>query len=194
MSPELRFGLAYDVLSPGVELGTHAYQLLRDMEAAEQLGFDSVWFGETHRNKPGHGHCPAPLIAAAAAAARTERLQIGTAVLLPTAYTPLQVAEQAAMVDQLSRGRLILGVAPGLEVWRDFGFENYAFGPKQLQPLMDESLTVLRALDTGSGHLRGRSLSLRRGRGLPAAVAATHATDPGRRNHAAVHRAGRAPR
>jgi len=146
VSGTLRFGLAYDVLSPGVEVGEHAEALLGDIEEAERLGFDSVWFGETHRNRPGHGHCPAPLIVAAAAAARTQRLQIGTAVLLMTAYTPLQIAEQAALVDQLSRGRLLLGLAPGLEVYRDFGFENFGLSPKSLQPMMDESLTVVRAL------------------------------------------------
>lgn len=146
MSENVRYGLAYDVLAPGVELGDHASRLLQDVETAEELGYDSVWFGETHRAKPGHGHGPAPLLVAAAVAARTERLQIGTAVLLLAAQTPLQTAEQAALVDQLSRGRLLLGVAPGLEVYRDFGFENFGFGPKDLQPMMDEALEVVRAL------------------------------------------------
>jgi alkanesulfonate monooxygenase SsuD/methylene tetrahydromethanopterin reductase-like flavin-dependent oxidoreductase (luciferase family) len=141
-----RFGLAYDVLAPGVELAEHASELLQDAELAEALGFDSLWFGETHRNKPGHGHCAAPLIAAAAVAARTQTIQIGTAVLLLPAYTPLQVAEQAALVDQLSGGRLLLGVAPGLEVYRDYGYQNFGFGPTDLQPIMDESLDVIRAL------------------------------------------------
>jgi alkanesulfonate monooxygenase SsuD/methylene tetrahydromethanopterin reductase-like flavin-dependent oxidoreductase (luciferase family) len=146
MSRDLRFGLAYDVLAPGVELADHAAELLRGAELAEELGFDSLWFGETHRNKPGHGHCAAPLIAAAAVAARTRTIQIGTSVLLLPAYTPLQVAEQAALVDQLSGGRLLLGVAPGLEVYRDYGFENFGFGVSDLQPMMDESLEVIRAL------------------------------------------------
>lgn len=146
MSGRARFGLAYDVLTPGVGLGEHASGFLGDAEEAERLGFDSLWFGETHRARPGHGHCAAPLIAAAAVAARTERLQIGTSVLLVPAYTPLQIAEQAALVDQLSRGRLLLGVAPGLEVYRDFGFENFGLQPKDLQPIMDESLTVIRDL------------------------------------------------
>jgi alkanesulfonate monooxygenase SsuD/methylene tetrahydromethanopterin reductase-like flavin-dependent oxidoreductase (luciferase family) len=143
-----QFGLAYDVLAPGVGLGDHAVRLLDDIVAAEELGYDSVWFGETHRAKPGHGHGPAPLLAAAAVAARTTRLQIGTAVLLLAAQTPLQTAEQAATIDQLSRGRLLLGVAPGLEVYRDFGFENFGFGPKDLQPMMDEALDVIKALWT----------------------------------------------
>jgi alkanesulfonate monooxygenase SsuD/methylene tetrahydromethanopterin reductase-like flavin-dependent oxidoreductase (luciferase family) len=146
MSAPLRFGLAYDVLAPGVDLAEHSAELLRGAELAETLGFDSLWFGETHRNKPGHGHCAAPLIAAAAVAARTTTIQIGTAVLLLPAYTPLQVAEQAALVDQISGGRLLLGVAPGLEVYRDYGYENFGFGPADLRPMMDESLEVIRAL------------------------------------------------
>lgn len=146
MTSTLRFGLAYDVLAPDVELAEHSSELLQGAEIAEELGYDSLWFGETHRNKPGHGHCAAPLIAAAAVAARTKTIQIGTAVLLLPAYTPLQVAEQAGLVDQLSGGRLLLGVAPGLEVYRDYGFENFGFGPTDLQPMMDESLEVIGAL------------------------------------------------
>ena len=146
MSGNARFGLAYDVLAPRVQLAEHTSALFSETELAETLGFDSLWFGETHRNKPGHGHCAAPLIVAAAVASRTSTIQIGTAVLLLPAYTPLQVAEQAALVDQLSGGRLLLGVAPGLEVYRDYGYENFGFGPADPQPMMDESLAVIREL------------------------------------------------
>jgi alkanesulfonate monooxygenase SsuD/methylene tetrahydromethanopterin reductase-like flavin-dependent oxidoreductase (luciferase family) len=147
-APSPLFGLAYDVLHHDVSLGEHAPRLYADLERAEELGYDSVWFGETHRRKPGHGHAPSPLVVAAAVAARTERLLIGTAVLLMTTSTPLQIAEQAALVDQLSRGRFLLGVAPGLEVFRDFGFTNFGFDRTDLQPMMTESLDVLRRLWT----------------------------------------------
>jgi len=143
-APDPLFGLAYDVLQHDVSLGAHTPRLYADLERAEELGYDSVWFGETHRRKPGHGHAPSPLVVAAAAAARTERLLIGTAVLLMTTSTPLQIAEQAAVVDQLSQGRFLLGVAPGLEVFRDFGFANFGFEPSDLQPMMTESLDLLR--------------------------------------------------
>lgn len=148
MTAPARFGLAYDVLNHDVVLGDHAPSFFSDMERIESLGFDSVWFGETHRRKPGHGHAPSPLVVAAAVAARTERLQIGTAVLLQTTSTPLQLAEQVSLVDHLSQGRFILGVAPGLEVFRDFGFENFGLEPSDLQPLTSESLEVMRRLWT----------------------------------------------
>ena len=70
----------------------------------------------------------------------------GRAAAAAPAYTPLQVAEQAALVDQLSGGRLLLGVAPGWQAYRDYGFENFGFGPTDLQPMMDESLEVIGAL------------------------------------------------
>jgi alkanesulfonate monooxygenase SsuD/methylene tetrahydromethanopterin reductase-like flavin-dependent oxidoreductase (luciferase family) len=142
----LRFGLAYDALDGSESLAARLPAMLRLVRRAEELGFDSVWLGETHRRLPGYGHSPAPLVLASAIAAATTRIGIGTGVLLLPAYTPLQVAEQAAMVDQLSGGRLILGVASGLEVYRDFGFANFPFGPRDLGPMMDEALRALREL------------------------------------------------
>jgi len=149
LASHVRFGIAYDALDTREDLVGQFASMLRIVRRAEDLGFDSVWLGETHRRQPGHGHLPAPLIVAAAIAAATSRIRIGTGVLLLPAYTPLQVAEQAAIVDQLSSGRLILGVAPGLEVYRDFGFANFSFEPADVRHMMDEGLNILRQLWSG---------------------------------------------
>ena len=78
-------------------------------EAADRWGLDAVWLAELHFD-PDRSVLSAPLPVAAAIAARTERLHIGIGVqVLPLAH-PLRLAEEVAMVDQLSRGRLILGV------------------------------------------------------------------------------------
>jgi alkanesulfonate monooxygenase SsuD/methylene tetrahydromethanopterin reductase-like flavin-dependent oxidoreductase (luciferase family) len=141
---ELRFGIAYDALDRERSLADEFDDLVATARLVEELGFDSIWFGETHRRKPGHGHAPSPLALCAALAGVTTRLQVGTAALLPPMYTPLQLAEEAAVVDQLTRGRLILGVAPGMEVYLDFGFENVPFERRDLRTMMDESLELVR--------------------------------------------------
>lgn len=83
---------------------------LRECERAEAAGFDSVWLGEHHNNPILH---PAPLIGLAAIASRTSRINLGTGVLLLPLYHPMMVAEEGAMVDMISGGRLMLGIGAG---------------------------------------------------------------------------------
>ena len=78
-------------------------------ECAEQLGFDAVWVGDSPLARPRHD----ALAMLAAIAARTERVTLGTAVLLPALRSALLLAQSAATVDQLAAGRLILGTGAG---------------------------------------------------------------------------------
>jgi probable F420-dependent oxidoreductase len=80
--------------------------LLAMAERAEAAGFDSVWIGDSVTAKPRHE----PFALLAAIAARTERLRLGTAVLLPALRNPVVLAHVVATVDLVSEGRLILGV------------------------------------------------------------------------------------
>ncbi|HJU28671.1 MAG TPA: LLM class flavin-dependent oxidoreductase [Candidatus Binataceae bacterium] len=77
---------------------------------AEELGFDSVWIGEHHFCRY---ICPAPQIVAAAIAQRTRRMRIGTAIALLPHHDPIRLAEDYALVDLLSGGRLDFGVGRG---------------------------------------------------------------------------------
>ncbi|MDE0319462.1 MAG: LLM class flavin-dependent oxidoreductase [Acidimicrobiaceae bacterium] len=86
---------------------------------AEELGFDAVWIGDSLLAKPR----AEPLSVLAGVATATERIDVGTAVLLASMRNAAQLAQQAATVDALSGGRLILGVGagpPGAEVNADF--------------------------------------------------------------------------
>lgn len=83
-------------------------------EAADRLGGGGVWFSEHHRFVD--GYLPQVLTFAAAAAARTRRLRIGTSVVLPALRQPAQLAEEAAVVDLISGGRLELGMGAGYRV------------------------------------------------------------------------------
>ena len=78
------------------------------VDAAERWGLDVLWLAELHLSP--RAVLAAPLTIAAAIAARTERLKIGTAVQVLPLVNPLRLAEEAATVDQISRGRLIFGV------------------------------------------------------------------------------------
>jgi alkanesulfonate monooxygenase SsuD/methylene tetrahydromethanopterin reductase-like flavin-dependent oxidoreductase (luciferase family) len=80
--------------------------------AAEQLGFDAAWVAQ-HHFKERAGRLPSPFPFLAAASQRTTRLRLGTAVVLLPLEEPLRVAEDAAVVDALSGGRLELGIGVG---------------------------------------------------------------------------------
>jgi probable F420-dependent oxidoreductase len=130
----MKFGL-----SP-LQAGGDFEETIRECERAEAAGFDSVWLGEHHASPLLY---PTPLLSLAAIASRTHRVRLGTAVLLLPLYHPLRVAEDAAMVDVISGGRLVLGVGVGYapEEFAAFGIPLEERGPR-----MDEAVTLIQRL------------------------------------------------
>jgi probable F420-dependent oxidoreductase len=130
----MKFGL-----SP-LQAGGDFAETIRECERAEAAGFDSVWLGEHHNHRTLY---PAPLIGLAAIAGRTRTMRLGTAVLLLPLYHPLAVAEEAAMVDMISGGRLILGVGAGYapEEFAAFGVSITERGSR-----MDEAVPLIQRL------------------------------------------------
>ena len=86
---------------------------LEQIDAAEELGFDSFWVTEHHFRHFG-GQMPSPSVMLAAAAQRTKRMRLGAAVSIIPMHNPLRIAEEFAMVDQLSGGRLNFGAGRGM--------------------------------------------------------------------------------
>ena len=86
-------------------------EALEQVVLGEELGFDSVWMEEHHGLKD--HYWPSPLMVLAGFATRTERVQLGTNILVLPFYQPAKIAEDAAMLDVISDGRFILGVAIG---------------------------------------------------------------------------------
>jgi alkanesulfonate monooxygenase SsuD/methylene tetrahydromethanopterin reductase-like flavin-dependent oxidoreductase (luciferase family) len=80
-------------------------------EEADRLGVHQAWFTEHHSWRD--GYLPQPLTFASAAAARTKRLRVGTSVVLSPLRQSIQIAEEAAVVDLVSGGRLDLGLSGG---------------------------------------------------------------------------------
>ncbi|MFE3572451.1 LLM class flavin-dependent oxidoreductase, partial [Bacillus subtilis] len=90
-----------------------AYRIALDLfVAAEELGFEIGWVAQHHFGDDG-GRLPSPLTFLAAAAQRTTRIGLGTAVVVLPTEDPIRVAEDALVVDALSGGRLHLGVGTG---------------------------------------------------------------------------------
>lgn len=104
----------------------------------EDLGFASLWLAE-HRFWY-DGWCPAPLVAAAAAVAATERLRFGTAMVLLPQQDPLRFAETVATLDRLSGGRIDLGVGLG---HRDAEFDGLGIRRSSRGLRMDDALDIL---------------------------------------------------
>src|SRR5579862_9278104 len=79
--------------------------LLALAERAEGLGYDAVWVGDSLLARPRHD----PLTLLAAVAARTRRVELGTAVFLPALRNPIVLAHQLATLDRIAEGRILLG-------------------------------------------------------------------------------------
>lgn len=109
----MKFGLLHRPQDPpnAENIGRRWQEVLRASELAEEVGFDGLFVPEHHMMPDGYN--PAPIVTCAAIAARTTRVDVGTTVFLLPFYNPIQVAEQAAMVDVLSGGRMILGCGIG---------------------------------------------------------------------------------
>ena len=106
---------------------------------AEHAGFDSVWVSEHHFLDD--GYMPSLLVTAAAIAQATQRITIGTGVLLAPLYDPIRLAEDAATVDLISGGRFVLGLGAG---WRPEEFDVFGVPLTDRARRMRETVRVLR--------------------------------------------------
>jgi alkanesulfonate monooxygenase SsuD/methylene tetrahydromethanopterin reductase-like flavin-dependent oxidoreductase (luciferase family) len=138
---KVRVGLLYDLANPPewyrdpVEL--YRYELQQAIRA-EQLGIDGIWVTEHHFT---HGYICSPLVFLGALATGTTSVRLGTAVLLPDLYHPVRLAEDIAVLDVLSNGRVELGVGIGSILQE---YECFGVNPKQRVSVLRESLEILR--------------------------------------------------
>ena len=114
-------------------------EVLEEIDYAEELGFDSVWLPEHHFDTP--GLLGNPLMLAAAVSQRTERIKIGIAAAVLPFQHPLRIAEDAALVDVLSKGRLMLGVGRG---WQVPEFQTFQVDQTKSRAMFLESVAIIR--------------------------------------------------
>jgi alkanesulfonate monooxygenase SsuD/methylene tetrahydromethanopterin reductase-like flavin-dependent oxidoreductase (luciferase family) len=132
-------GGPYELPEPGPERSADfAEQLLREAEATERSGFDGVFVPERYART----ECmfPSPLPLMAAIAARTSRVKIGTDILMPPLYNPVHLAQEAALIDVLSRGRMIFGAGVG---YHPRYFDHFGVPIGQREGRFEESLEVI---------------------------------------------------
>ncbi|WP_411731397.1 LLM class flavin-dependent oxidoreductase [Paeniglutamicibacter sp.] len=143
----MRFSIFHGLGAPG-DLSNYNQHMKDAREyavAAEKYGFWSTWYTEHHFGHEGQELTPNPIMMGVDIAARTERIRIGQAAAIVTFWNPLRLAEDLALLDQLSDGRLEVGVGRGL-----YGREALNLNPianprdqEQNRALFEETMEVL---------------------------------------------------
>jgi hypothetical protein len=138
--------ISYDMRAPS--FGASARELyaaaLDQVQWADELGFDIVGLGEHHASPDGYN--PSPLVLASAMGARTRQIRLRTSVLLAPLYDPIKLAEDAAVTQLATGGRLILGIGGG---YRPAEFEMFGRSLDERWRAIGETIELLRRAWTG---------------------------------------------
>ena len=136
----MRFGTFYFFqAAPGQRHEDIIRGELEQIVWSEELGFDEIWLTEHHFINYGLSVDPATL--AAAAASRTQRIRIGLAAAILPFHHPVRLAEQMALVDIISNGRLDVGVGRGN---RPMEFRGYRVPQEESRDRFDEAVEIMR--------------------------------------------------
>ena len=137
---EVNFGV-FDWIDRGTQPLSELYEdRLQLLAAADEAGFFCYHLAEHHATPL--GMAPSPALFLTAATQRTRRIRLGPLVYLLPLYDPLRLIEEVAMLDQLSGGRLELGVGRGVSPYE---LHNFGVDPAKSREMFDEALTVLLA-------------------------------------------------
>ncbi|HZT07399.1 MAG TPA: LLM class flavin-dependent oxidoreductase [Chloroflexota bacterium] len=121
--------------------GDYLRRLIDLLASVEELGYDGIWANEHHFHPYG-GMIPSPAVLLAALIQRTKRVRLGTSVVVLPLHHPIEVAEQLAMVDLMSDGRLELGVGRGFV---PYDYQNLGVSFEEGQERTQESLEIILA-------------------------------------------------
>ena len=121
-------------------------EVMKEVELTEQLGFDALWLGEHHFD----GICIYidPVTFSAAVAARTKRVKIGYAVAQMSLHHPMHMAEQLALIDHISKGRLIVGLGRGTN-YNIYDYQGFGVNPADAAARAEEAEAVMLKAWTG---------------------------------------------
>ena len=140
----MHFGLFSLFQRPGIPYTRLFDEYLDEIVYAEQLGFDEAWFAEHHFANGAIS--PAPNLFAAALSQRTSRIRLGNMINVLPFHHPIQLAEQLAVLDHLTHGRLNVGVGKGSRraEWQRFGLT-----PEQVSEMFYEAFEIIQGLWIG---------------------------------------------
>ena len=139
--------------------GDRLLEVVRLGEAAEAAGLSALWVAEHHFHSG--GVAPSPPVLLAALGARTRRLRLGALVSVLPFHSPIELAEQYAMVDRLLEGRLNLGVGSG---YIPLEFDGFGVDPGEKRERFD------RAFDTLLDALDGKEVRMEAPRSVPVRI------------------------
>lgn len=143
---------------------------LRSSEMADEGGFRTVWFPEHHMVQ--YIACPSPLQLAVAAAQRTKRVRVGTAIIVLPYYDPRRLAGEIGMADVLSEGRLEVGLGRGAF---QYEFDRYGIDPSIGTARLHEGMDVIEGLLTQEDfEYRGETVSFGPSTSVPRPVQKPH--------------------
>ena len=135
----INFGTFLLMQSPSARSSQEIYTRAIDMaQAAETLGFRNIWLAEHHFSTYGYLSRPAQL--ATFIAAKTERLRVGTAVIVVPLHHPLVIAEEIATLDLLAGGRVDIGLGRG---YQHYEFERLGLELDTSRARWEESVDIL---------------------------------------------------
>ncbi len=129
---------------PGVNEEGRLENVVRLAETAEEAGLAGLWIAEHHFHSG--GICPSPPVLLAACGARTRRLRLGPLVSVLPFHSPIEVAEQYAMLDRVLGGRLNLGLGSG---YIPMEFEGFGIDPTTKRERFDTALASIRCAFAG---------------------------------------------
>ncbi|MEE9247201.1 MAG: LLM class flavin-dependent oxidoreductase, partial [Dehalococcoidia bacterium] len=112
----MRLGYFSVMQNPGYKLPYRRLltDLVEETLAVEEAGYHAVWLGEHHFGGEGFDIIPNPITIASNLAAETSRIRLGFAAVIVTQWHPLRIAEDIALLDQISEGRVECGVGRGI--------------------------------------------------------------------------------
>ena len=119
-------------------------EMIRQAKLAEELGFYGLWAHEHHSEGTMY---PCPLVTCSILAGATDQIRVGTNMLLLPLYHPVRVAEEGAMVDAQSGGRLRIGMSAG---YSETDLGAYGIDPRERGKIMEEGLRLIRTLWTNN--------------------------------------------
>jgi len=130
--------------TPGTAAAALYDGAIAQVKAAEAAGFDIAWFAEHHFSN--YCTCPSPLMMVARLAGETSRIRLATGVVVVPLYDPVRLVSEIGMVDQLTHGRLVLGIGSG---YQPYEFERFSEDLSDSAPKLVEFVDILEKAFSG---------------------------------------------